>query len=333
MVARMEGVTVTMIAIEEIAPRTRRRFDIAVELDHGAEQSTLPVHVLVGHQYRPCLALVAGVHGDEYDGILALQDMADEIETMDLLGTLIIIPVANPFAFAAAQRHTPQDGLDLNRVFPGRAEGALSERLAHLLCTDPLRQATLILTLHGGGCWTALAPWIEFLDTPDALGSASYAAARGSGFPDLIALPKLPGILLSAMADLGVPVVEGEVGGRGATTSRNVAYAKERAYAVARHAGVLPARDTPRDHAPAVWRLCFVTSGATGMFLRAVELKHEVRQGALLGRIVDIAGAVVAEIRAPRDGMVGAYREHAGVQPDDQVVILWSPVEEGYPQV
>src|SRR5262249_59730806 len=104
---------------------------------------------------------------------------------------------------------------------------------------DLRRQAELVFTLPGAMAMGDLAPWIEYLDVPDPVGRASFQAARASGFPDLIGLDRLPGRLITAMADLGVPLIEGEVGGRGVTSSESVAYYRDRVRAVAGHLGVL----------------------------------------------------------------------------------------------
>jgi len=311
-----------MRRIAEMALQGRDQWEVVVT--DGAARGVVPIQAIVGRSHHPCLALVGGVHGDEYDGILAVHEVAREVRPDELQGSLLLIAVANPFAFAVAQRHTPQDDKDLNRVFPGRPDGSLSERLAHALC-EVLSQADLAMTLHGGGARTELAPWIEFLDLPTPLGRVTYEAAAASGFPDLLALPPLPGRLITAMADLGVPVIEGEVGDRGETRRADVAYYRERIDAVARHVGVLPAQAGQPGPSPRLWSLCPVDATADGIFLRRVELMQEVEQGTPLGEIVDLHGTVAAHIVAPSPGVVGAYRAHAGVRAGESVMTLWSP--------
>ena len=309
--------------------QTRRRYSLAVDRASGPPSPHVSIEVLVGRRHRPLLALVAGIHGDEYDGILALQELAREIDPEMLEGTLAIAPVANPFAFAAGQRRTPDDDADLNRVFPGRADGTLSERLADRLCLGLLRQADLIFTLHGATSTGYLSPWVEYLNDATPLGAATFAIARATGIPHLIALDNLPGRLQRTMANLGVPLVEAEVGGRGATRRDLVTYYKERALNVARHAGVLPpALPGEPPVAQTIWRLGSVAAEAEGIFLREVELNAVVRSGDRLGRIVDRAGEMVAEVRAPEDGMIGGYRDHAGVRPGDPLFNLWLRAEQ-----
>ena len=317
--------TVDRVCIDEYDRRRRYRLNVAIVANR--EGASMAVELLVGAARRPCLALVAGVHGDEHDGILALHQVIKELDPDHLQGTLLIIPVANPFACAAGQRRTPEDDADLNRVFPGMADGSLTERLAELLCQSVLRQADAVFSLHGAGTHGVLSPWIEFLDSPEPVGRASYEMARTSGFADLIALPKLPGRLLAAMGDLGVPLVEGEVGGRGTSTPSNVLFYKQRIYAVARHVGVLRrAGGTRQDGASIrVWHLGpRVTAEADGFFLGEVVLRQAVRKGDRLGTIVGLRGDVATVVRAPQDGVIGGYREHVGVQRGQVLVNLWT---------
>ncbi len=325
--------TARALAVENSAPGTRRRVHLAVDGESQPPTPHLSIEVLVGRRHRPCLALVAGVHGDEYDGILALQELAREISPEQLAGTLLLVPVANPFAFAAGQRRTPEDNTDLNRVFPGRPDGTLSERLAYRLCQGVLRQATFVFTLHGAMASGILAPWVEFLDDPGPVGTAAQALARACGIPDLIALEPRPGRLLTAMASLGVPLIEGEVGGSGATRPENVAYYKERVRAVARQVGVLDesARAPASSEPPRIWRLRAIAAPAGGIFLREVELRQAVGAGDRLGRIIDAEGSLVAEVRLPGAGTIGGYRVHAGVRRGDPLFDVWVPLEERWP--
>lgn len=313
------------ITIERLPPNTRQRFQLVPPDADGIPGGAIDVRITVGARQRPCLALVAGVHGDEYDGILAAQQVARELEPDGIQGTIIIVPVANPFAFAAAQRRTPQDGKDLNRVFPGSRDGTLSDRLAYCLCESILRQVDLVFSLHGSAVHGVLAPWIEFLNQPTRTGRASYEAARASGFPDLVALPLLPGVLQTALADFEVPVIEGEVGGLGATAQENVLYYKERVLAVARHLGLLAPRGSRTAEEKRVWHLCSVETRLSGIFLREASLRQAVRAGDQLGTLVDSQGEQIDIVRAPQDGVIGGYRNHAGVHAADRLFTLWTP--------
>lgn len=321
--------TADAVSLDAAAP-SRSRFLLRVDAFEMGAAIEVPVHLLTGRSVHPRLAIVGGVHGDEYDGILAAQRLLQEVDPGRLAGTLAVIPVANPSAHGAAQRHTPLDGLDLNRVFPGRADGGVTERLAYLLCQGMLRHMDLVFTMHGARSPNRLAHWIEFLDEPSAVGRASRAAAEASGFTDLIALPRKPGHLLGALAEFGVPVIEAEVGGRGETNEANVQCYLERLHAILGHAGLEPeSKDArvPPDR-PAVWRNVDVLATTPGILLSEVALRDRVRSGQRLARIVDGEGAPVGDVTAPCDGIIGALRVHAGTRPGDILFRVWVPVEE-----
>ena len=78
----------------------------------------LPVLVTSGTSHAPRLVCVAGIHGNEPEGIMALLELWDEIEPSDVAGRLVLVPAANPSAFRAGERRNPEDPLDMNRIFP-----------------------------------------------------------------------------------------------------------------------------------------------------------------------------------------------------------------------
>lgn len=307
-------------------PPGRHRLVLSVAAGDGKAPIEVPVHVLVGRKAHPRFAVVGGVHGDEYDGIRAAQRLAQEQVPEALDGTLVVIPVANPSAFAAGQRPTVVDNVDLNRVFPGNASGGVSERLAYVLCDKILKSMDLIFTLHGGGAVTRLAWYLEFLDVDSDVGRRSYAAAAAAGFSDLIAFPDTKGYLLPALGKLGVPVIEGEVGGRGELHAANVDYYLARVAAVMAHLG-LTAGAGQAASPSRIWRNQDVLVPATGVFQRDVDLHDPVRRGQCVGCIVDVEGRVLAEITSPYDGRVGGFRGHSWIQTGQMAVRIFVPAE------
>ena len=78
--------------------------------------------------------MIAGVHGYESPPIMASQELIQEIDKDSISGTLIIIPMANPRAlYARTPNINPEDGLNLNRIFPGAPDGSITERIADFI--------------------------------------------------------------------------------------------------------------------------------------------------------------------------------------------------------
>jgi predicted deacylase len=170
------------IDVKALAPRSLHAFDFAVVRLADGSWLTVPVKVAVGNRPRPRLMALAGVHGDELEGMLSLLDFWDTCDPGRLQGTVILVPVANPPAFAAHQRRSPLDGLDLNRTFPGKADGTPSERLAYRLLHEVITGSDFVFTLHSWYATGMVAPYVEFIEGDDPVAARSLAAAKAAGF-------------------------------------------------------------------------------------------------------------------------------------------------------
>src|SRR5687768_16512818 len=136
-----------------------------------------PVTVLVGNRPRPRLAVVAGVHGNEFPGPLAIGRLVRALQPEGLAGTVVLVPVANPLAFDAGTRVSPEDGVNLNRVFPGSATGSLTLRLAWALVHGVVQDADLALDLHSGDGNGVMLPMAGFRAPPAAADEHALAVA------------------------------------------------------------------------------------------------------------------------------------------------------------
>src|SRR5580658_3209498 len=106
-----------------------------IEIPAGIDAGTqIPVTTIEGTRPGPTLALIAGNHGYEYPPILALQELRTQIDEAALSGTVIMVHVANMPSFLGRTIYfSPVDGKNLNRVYPGRADGTVSERIAYAI--------------------------------------------------------------------------------------------------------------------------------------------------------------------------------------------------------
>ncbi len=285
---------------------------------------TIPVEVLCGANDGPRLAVVAGVHGDELEGVRAIHALSAAIACDQFTGTLILVPVANLSAYAARTRQGPLDGIDLNRVFPGRVDGSVSEQLAHALVHTLFADVHCVISLHGLGGFGTLLPWMEFVDIPGSVGQASFAAAQAFGFTDLIPLPLLPGVLIAALAQRGIPAIEGEIGGQGMIDASNWKRYVTGVMNVMRHLGMISGTIAPVANLR-YWDLRWIAAPVGGLFERHVTLGEQVVAGQPLGTLVDPFGYTVGEVVAPCEGIVGAYRTFASVNPGEQIVLVWQP--------
>jgi predicted deacylase len=104
----------------------------------------------------PTALVLAGNHGDEYPGPIAILKLMRSLRPEQVRGRLILIPALNLFAAKAATRLSPRDGKNLNRCFPGRPDGTLTEQVAHYLTTVLFPLADVVIDVHTGG--TRISP-------------------------------------------------------------------------------------------------------------------------------------------------------------------------------
>lgn len=126
-----------------------------LRLPHSTDLSAygwIPIPlVCIKNGSGPTALLVAGNHGDEYEGQIALSNLAREIQVHQVSGRLLILPALNAPAVAAGRRVSPLDEGNLNRLFPGKASGSPTEMIAHYVCEVLIPMADVVIDLHSGG--------------------------------------------------------------------------------------------------------------------------------------------------------------------------------------
>lgn len=110
----------------------------------------IPITVLANGE-GPTTLLTAGVHGDEYEGQIAVDEIARDLPVNDLQGRLILLPKTNTPAADAGLRTSPVDDGNLNRVFPGNPRGTPTEMIAHYVEELLLPMCDTLIDLHSGG--------------------------------------------------------------------------------------------------------------------------------------------------------------------------------------
>lgn len=113
----------------------------------------LPIHVVHGARPGPALGVLAAVHGDEILPTYALRELKRMLDPAAMAGTLVLVPVTNPLAFADFRRETAEqrENTDLHRAFPGHRGGSLTEMIAATLTEQLFPRLTALLDIHSGG--------------------------------------------------------------------------------------------------------------------------------------------------------------------------------------
>src|SRR6266513_5231376 len=132
-----------------------------IEVPAGVDAATrIPITIVRGAQSRPTLALIAGTHGSEVAPIVALQRVRAMIDPAVLRGTVLIVHVANmPSFLGRTIYYSPIDGKNLNRVYPGKPDGSVSERIAYAITNQIIERADFLVDIHSGDGNESLRPY------------------------------------------------------------------------------------------------------------------------------------------------------------------------------
>lgn len=263
----------------------------------ATDELEIPFAIIEGAEEGPCLLVTAGVHGSEYCSIeAAVQLMQTKPE--EIKGTLIVLPILNVEGFRRRNIYImPQDGKNLNRMFPGRPDGTTSEKLAHWLVTEVFPKADAYIDCHGGDLDEGLAPFTIFpagCEKSNALAAAFgikvAVAAGGAGYT------------VDAAHKLGIPSILPEVSGNGLWGEATVPQMTDGIRRVMQYIGMLPgeAPVTPLD----VVTMWVPTAPVTGLWYPKKDLGEPVAEGELLGEVKTVFGEVLASIHSEKPGFI-----------------------------
>ena len=273
-----------------------------LRLPHSVHRSAyghiaIPIAVIAKGS-GPTVLLTGGVHGDEYEGPVALARLAREIDPDQVRGRIIIVPTMNHPAFVAGTRTSPIDGINLNRTFPGKRDGTATEMIAHYITTELLPRADCLIDLHAGGSSlqylpTLLAP--RWNDPAKAARTEALVAAFGAEnvtyFDSIRALSGEDRVIGNFADQNGVDFLTGEFGGGSTVNLSGLATAERGVRGVLSYLGVLPAAALPERSSrrfvmddPGLYAF----ADRRGFFEPKYALGETLAAGALAGLIHDI---------------------------------------------
>lgn len=293
-----------------------------VHSDNVHDGALIPVPVaVISSGDGPTALLVAGTHGDEYEGQILLHELVRSIEPGDLAGTLIIVPAANSAAVRSGTRVSPIDAGNLNRSYPGDARGGPTAQVANLIAGSLLHRADFVIDLHSGGSNSTYLPSTFIYRGPEeALWKTKLDAIRTLGLPYAIVVPPYlePGSLSSAGDRAGIPTISTELAGSGTVDRHTLGIMRGGIGDLLRNLGVLRpgpgSADTTLAAAEPVWLELVeqspVTSTAVGLFEPLVDLGDHVAAGEPVARVhfIDELDRDPRTFHARMDGVVAIMR-------------------------
>lgn len=284
----------------EVAAGKRATIDLPMARLYTHSAVTLPIHVVHGRQAGPTLFISAAIHGDEINGVEIIRRLLRSKTMEHLKGTLLAVPVVNPFGFIQHSRYLP-DRRDLNRSFPGSAKGSLASRIAHLFMNEIVRRSTHGIDIHTGSNYRSNLPQIR----TSISNEENMRLALAFGAPMVIHSQLRDGSLRAAVADHGIPVLLYEAGEALYFNDAAIRSGVRGALNVMRSIGMLsPRRSKPKQEPVISSKTSWVRAPRSGVFYKQKSLGNLVRKGDPLGIISDPLGDESELIQAPFTGVI-----------------------------
>jgi predicted deacylase len=291
---------------------TKQRFELGIDLLPDGQHLAFAAVTVRGMRPGKTLLATGAVHGDEYEGPIAIQDIYDELRPESMRGTFFGLPVINGPAFAGALREGPWDHLNLARVFPGNAMGSPTLRIAHAFREYLLRQCDLLLDIHSGGNVYAIKHLSGYQLREGNVGRIQREAAIAFGSDLVWGTAGLPGRTLSAAGELGIPAIYVEMRGEGRARARDVTLARQGIRNVLAFLKIIdgghPVDPPPyfvEDPEPGSGHLQVDhPSPTSGIFVPSIDLWDWVEKDQPLGEVRHPDGTVLAKVPSARAGRV-----------------------------
>jgi len=312
------------LAGAEVPAGSTEWIEVPIATDTDMRDLTVQIYVVNGADDGSTLWAQGTIHGVEQTPGLALRDFLLDLDPADVSGTIVGIPVINPWGFTEKTRVVPVDGKDPNRSFPGSKTGSFTDVWADKMFTIATDVADYFVGFHGGGTETVIPGFSMVVETDDDTEEVSMELAKAADMPHITNLPygRFAGGLWEELANGGTPAILVECDGKGEINPEFYDNVTRGLNNIADHIGLLDGEQN-RQNTPEVHTQLDFPSCRTGGYFHAEIDGHEYfEEGQQLGHITDIKGRTVETIEADYNGVVIGVRSYATVRPGDTVFEL-----------
>lgn len=287
------------IAGQEIRPGEFKEIDINIARLPSHTQIDTPIYISRGQEEGPVLALMAGMHGDEINGMEIVRRILDAGLNQPKRGTVICMPIVNIYGFLNYSREVP-DGKDINRSFPGSRNGSLASRVAYHLMKEVIPCIDYGIDYHTGGAMRTNYPQIRAV----LRNSKNMELATAFNAPFTIDAPFRPNSLRKEAARLGKSIIVYE----GGESLRFDNHAIEEGIAgtlrFMKYLKMIDWASDPREQNRIIWNTTWIRARHAGLFQSNVACGQLVHKGEWVGTITDPFGEFKEQIASPDTGHV-----------------------------
>lgn len=303
------------LADQEILPGEFKEININIARLPSHTQIDTPVYVYRAPEDGPTLALMAGMHGDEINGMEIVRRILDNGYNRVKRGTVVCMPIINVYGFLNYSREVP-DGKDINRSFPGSKGGSLAARVAWHVTHDIIPFIDYGVDFHTGGASRTNYPQVRCV-MQDKM-NVELAAAFNAPFT--IDAPFRPHSLrqTAAKKDKNIIVYEG------GESIRFDQYAIEEGIngtlRLMKHLGMIDWAPEPKEENRVIWSSSWVRARTAGLFQTIIHCGQMVHKNEVVGNITDPFGEFKEMVKAPATGYVVGLNNNPVVNAGDALL-------------
>lgn len=336
----------------EVAPGISTRLSWSPEASFIGISAPTSVLVINGVKSGPTFCLTGAIHGDELNGIEIVRRLVYNIDPEKLSGAVIGVPIVNLQGFRRGSRYLP-DRRDLNRFFPGNAQGSSASRIADSFFTQVVSHCDMLVDLHTGSFRRTNMPQLRANLTNNDVKNL----AKRMGAIVVVQSDGAQGTLRRAAVDAGIPAVTLEAGAPHELSHKDIEHGVKSIESAMDSLGMIKRRRFwEREAEPVYYESSWVRATDGGMLFSDVSVGAQVQAGDLLGTVTDPITNRRSEIHAPYAGQIigmalnqvmfpgfAAYHightaimpevKDAGVTPEEISDALQEPVEDGDTEV
>ena len=287
------------IANQEILPGEFKEININIARLPSHTLIDTPIYVSRSLDEGPVLALIAGMHGDELNGMEIVRRILDRGLHKVKRGTVICMPVINIYGFLNYSRDVP-DGKDVNRSFPGRKNGSLASRVAYYLMQEVIPFIDCGIDFHTGGAMRANYPQVRTLlrdETNMDLANAFYA-------PFTIDAHFRPNSLRREASRKGKRIIVYEGGESLRFDPQAIEEGVAGTLRLMKYLNMIDSAPEPKEENRVIWSTSWIRAKHAGLFQPNVQCGQLVHRGEWVGTITDPFGEFKEEVMATQTGYV-----------------------------
>lgn len=288
------------IAGKAVQPGYEATVNIQIANLSTAVPVSLPIRVVHGRDDGPTLFVSAAVHGDEIVGVEIIRRLLRRVTGHRINGTLLLVPVVNIFGFVTHDRYLP-DRRDLNRSFPGNANGSLAAQLANAFRNEVVKRSDFGIDLHSAAVHRTNYPQIRV--SADSEKAAEMALAFSP--PAIITAPLRDGSLREFARADGVEMLLYEAGEALRFDEFAIRIGVRGILRVMAQMGMIDRPPEPEEFQPVLsHKTSWLRSPQGGIFVPQPHAGDLVEEGDVIGTVSNPFGDDTVELHAPFSGMI-----------------------------